>query len=228
MSVNWYVPRRIAAGAVGALAGVFVLVGSSSAAAPPTPTSLSVCGGALAPDPTGAASQQPDRLTYRFSCDTDISAYTILFNRPGNIGGNLDDYNPAPSVVGPDGVTPSATQSIACAGTTPSDGINCNLGAGGVMSTGNNAIGSIDPTGPYCKTLPAKAKPGTRAIPQGLVQLIVTDNTGAEDGPFVLRLSKACPKVPDVVPTPKPKAKPRHKTTKTTRARSRRQPSHQV
>ena len=130
MSVNWYARRRIAAGAVGALAGVFSLVGSSSAAAP-TPTSLTVCGGKLAPDPTGAASQQPDRLTYRFSCDTDISAYTILFNRPGTIGGNLDDYGAAPSVLGPDGVTPSATQSVTCAGTTPSMGSIATSAPGG-------------------------------------------------------------------------------------------------
>ena len=75
------------------------------------------------------------------------------------------------------------------------------------MSTGNNAVGTIDPTGPYCKTLPVHAKPGTKAIPPGLVQLVVTDNTGAQDGPFVLRLAKACPKVPDAVPTPQPKAK---------------------
>lgn len=198
------VSRAVLAG----LGGLTLLITApvAATAAPPTPTSLTVCGGKLAADPTGAAALQPDRLTYRFSCDTDISAYTLIFNR-GTSGGNLDDFNPSPSVVGPDGATPSATQSITCEGTTPSNAINCNFGAGGVMSTGNNAIGTFDPTAPYCKSLPAHAKPGTKAIPQGLVQLIVTDNTGAQDGPFVLRLNKACPKVPDVVPAPKPKHK---------------------
>ena len=70
-------------------------------------------------------------------------------------------------MVGPDGVTPSATQSITCAGTTPSDGINCNFGAGGVMSTGNNAIGTIDPTGPYCKTLPGQGQARDQGDPAG-------------------------------------------------------------
>lgn len=209
--------RRGVSRAVLAALGSCVLIAAApviATAAAPTPTSLTVCGGKLAADPTGTADQQPYRLTYRFSCDTDISAYTILFNR-GTSGGNLDDFNPAPSVVGPDGVTPSATQSITCEGTTPSNAINCNFGAGGVMSTGNNAIGTVDPTAPYCKSLPAHAKPGTKATPQGLVQLIVTDNTGAQDGPFVLHLNKACPKVPDVAPKPKPKAK--KKTTKGSR-----------
>lgn len=195
-------------------AALLIVAPAAATAAPPTPTSLTVCGTSLAADPTGTADQQPYRLTYRFSCDTDISAYTILFNR-GTSGGNLDDFNPAPSVFGPDGVTPSATQSITCEGTTPSNGINCNFGPGGVMSTGNNAVGTIDPTAPYCKSLPAHATPGTRAIPQAIVQLIVTDNTGAQDGPFVLHLNKACPKVPDVAPKPKPKAK--KKTTKGSR-----------
>lgn len=111
---------------------------------------------------------------------------------------------------GSDGVTPSTSESDTCEGTTPSDGINCNFGAGGVLSAGNIADGSIDPVAPYCKSLPVKAAAGTAAIPPALVQLVVTDATGAEDGPFVLGPAKACPKVPDVVPVPKAK---HHKTS---------------
>ncbi len=102
-----------------------------------------------------------------------------------------------------DGVTSNATESVTCEGTTPSSGINCNLGAGGVLSAWNFAEGSVDPTEPYCKYLPKGAKPGTPAVPQAIVQLIVTDNTGAQDGPFDLGLAKRCPKVPNFVPAKK-------------------------
>jgi hypothetical protein len=98
----------------------------------------------------------------------------------------------------------------------PGDGINCNAGAGGFMGAGNQAQGSFDLTDPYCKTLPAKAKPGTPATPQAIVQLIVTDTSGAQDGPFRLTPSAACPRVPDRAPTPK-KAKKTKKTKKRTR-----------
>ena len=48
------------------------------------------------------------------------------------------------------------------------------------------------------------------------LQLVVTDYTGAEDGPFNLGPAKACPKVPNVVPTPKVKSKPKPKPKKKT------------
>jgi hypothetical protein len=68
--------------------------------------------------------------------------------------------------------------------------------------------GSVDPIDPYCKTLPAGAKPGTAAIPQASVSLVVTDVTGAQDGPFRIYYSQKCPAVPDRVPAPvKPKTK---------------------
>ena len=57
-------------------------------------------------------------------------------------------------------------------------------------------------------------------MPQAIVQLVVTDYTGAEDGPFTLGPASACPKVPNVVPTPKAKTKPKttSKSSKATRA----------
>jgi hypothetical protein len=121
-----------------------------------------------------------------------------------------------------DGVTPSPTESITCEGTTPSNGVNCNLTTGGAqLSDGFFADGSVDPIQAYCKHLPTTAggklaKPGTPAVPQALVQLVVTDYTGAEDGPFTLGPATACPKVPNVVPTPKPKAKAKKKKPKST------------
>jgi hypothetical protein len=186
-------------------------------AAAVTPRSLTECGGKVSANPSGAAADEPNLLTYRFSCDGGITAYTILIQQQGDPGGSIDDYDPAPSVFETDGVTPSPTESITCEGSTPSDGINCNTGTQGVQLTNEFAVqGSVDPIQAYCKHLPTNAsgktaKPGTPAVPQAVVQLVVTDFTGAEDGPFNLGPTKACPKVPNVVPTPKPKPKPKKK-----------------
>lgn len=200
-----------------ALAGLALPAAASAAA--PTPASLTDCGGTVFPDPTGAAAGEPNLLDYKFQCDGDISAYTIIVDRQPGGTGNIDDYNPSPSVFESDGVTPSPSESAICGGTTPSDGINCNTGAAGaILSAGVITEGSVDPIEPYCKSLPVGAKPGTRAIPQAIVQLVVTDTTGAEDGPFELGPAKACAKVPDVVPAAKPKPK-KGKGKKSTKTR---------
>jgi hypothetical protein len=196
-----------------------------SGAATVTPTSLTDCGGTVSHDGGGAATDEPNLLDYKFSCDGGITAYTVIVQQQGDAasGGTIDDYNSAPSVFESDGVTPSPTESITCEGTTPSDGINCNTGAKGAqLSDGYFAEGSIDPVGAYCKHLPLDAKgktitkPGTLAIPKASVQLVVTDYTGAQDGPFTLGSTKACPRVPNVVPTPRPKTKTKTKTKKST------------
>lgn len=128
-------------------------------------------------------------------------------------GGTVDDYNPAPEVFEADGLTPATTESITCEGTTPGFGINCNFGTQGASLTGGFwAEGSIDPTAPYCRHLPTDAagktidKPGTVAIPKAVVELVATDTTGGQNGPFILGYPKGttCPKVAKVVPTPKP------------------------
>ncbi|MGA8332982.1 MAG: hypothetical protein WB777_27420 [Mycobacterium sp.] len=190
-----------------------------ASAATVTPRSLTDCGGKVSANPSGAAAEEPNLLTYRFQCDGGITAYTILIQQQGDRGGSIDDYDPSPSVFETDGLTPSPTESITCEGTTPSNGINCNTGTQGVQVTNEFAIqGSVDPIQAYCKHLPTDAngktaKPGTSAVPQAVVQLVVTDFTGAEDGPFNLGPAKACPKVPNVVPTPKAKTKPKKKKT---------------
>ncbi|HTU96973.1 MAG TPA: hypothetical protein VMF14_14100 [Solirubrobacteraceae bacterium] len=199
-----------------------VLAATASAAAV-TPTSLTDCGGKVSADPGGAAADEPNLLDYRFSCDGGITAYTILIQQQGDPGGSIDDYNPAPSVFETDGLTPSPSESVTCEGTTPSGGINCNTGTQGVqISDGFFVAGSVDPIQAYCKHLPTNAngktaKAGTPAIPQAVVQLVVTDYTGAEDGPFNLGPAKACAKVPNVVPTPKPKPKTKTKTKSKTK-----------
>jgi hypothetical protein len=211
-------------GQAGLLTGVIALaacaapVAAGAASTPVTPTSLTDCGGNVSADPGAKAAGEPNLLDYRFSCDTGITAYTIIVDQLGDGGGAIDDYNPAPSVFQTDGVTPSPTESITCEGTTPSDGINCNTGTQGAqLSDGYVTDGSVDPIQAYCKHLPTNAKgklakPGTAAVPQAVVQVVVTDYTGAEDGPFDLGPVKACPKVANVVPTPKPAKKTKSKS----------------
>jgi hypothetical protein len=175
--------------------------GASGASVPvPTPVSLTDCKGSLAHDASGASIGEPNLTDYRFSCDGSITSYTIVVNRRAGDTGNLDDFNPSPNIFETDGVTPSPTVTALCSGTTPSNGINCNFGAGGALTTGFVAVGAVDLVAPYCKSLPARARPGTLAIPRAIAQVIVTDATGAQDGPFELSPSWRCPRVAGAVP----------------------------
>ena len=198
---------------IAATAAMVGLPGAAGAAtAPPTPESLTNCGGTLTPDSSGTSQGEPNLLDYSFYCNTQISAYTVTVDRQPNQYGNIDNYSPTANVVEQGGAI-STTEAITCEGTTPSNGINCNLGAGGLMDGYASAQGSIDLVNPYCAYLPAKARAGTPAVPRAIVSVVVTDNTGAEDGPFYLTLTSPCKKVPAVVPAPKtPKKKAR--TTK--------------
>jgi hypothetical protein len=197
-----------------ALAGTLALLAAPAGAA--LPTGNTICTGKLKDDPSGKSIGEPDLLGYAFSCSNDISAYSLVVDRLSGDGQNVDDFNPNPFVVLP---TPypinpaqagqiSTTESVACGGQTPSNGINCYAvnasNSLGVVSAGDSVEGSIDPTASYCKYLPQGAKPGTPAVPRAIVELIVTDASGAEDGPFELFPSKKCKAVPNVVP---PKAK---------------------
>lgn len=223
MSARFRVNARrsvlLAAVSTAVLVGGVVSTTAASAASAPTPESFTSCHGQVANDRSGAAIDEPYLLDYRFSCDTNISAYTLIVDRAASSGGNLDDFNANPNVFAADGVTPSSTTSVTCEGTTPSNGFNCNFGAGGSLAAGDVIAGSVDLVAPYCKSLPPGPKPGTLAksgtlaIPRAQVSLVVTDSTGAEDGPFALGRTTACPKVPNVVPKPKVKSKAKSKRT---------------
>lgn len=183
----------------------------TAAAAAPTPQSETICGGSLAKDRLPTA-DDPYLIDYKFHCDTPISAYTIIAERRPGDQGNIDDFSPSADVLPPYGGAIVPTEGWTCEGTLPSNGLNCTTGtAGAVMSAYNYASGTFDLTAAYCKALPAKAKPGTPAVPQAIVDVIVTDSTGAQDGPFRLNLTGGCPKVADYVPFPKPKPKPKPK-----------------
>lgn len=186
------------------------------------PASFTRCAGSLTSDPGGKAAGEPNLLDYSFRCSTDITAYTVIVNRLKYNGSNIDDYSSTASVVFP---TPypadpaeagqvSTTEGVNCGGVIPSDGINCyatNGSTGSIVSAGDFVQGSVDPADQYCAYLPKKAKPGTPAVPRAIVELVVTDDTGAEDGPFALAPKAGCKKVPATVPAPKKKAKPKAK-----------------
>jgi hypothetical protein len=203
----------------GVAATVLSLPATAGAALPESDTQ---CSGFLANDPGGAASSEPNLLDYTFSCSTPISAYTLIISRVSNDGNNIDDYSPSANVVYPspyaidpnDSGTVSNSVTVNCGGAIPSDGINC-YGVSGSSAADVPASflveGTVDPTAKYCSYLPPHAKPGTPAVARAIVEVVVTDNTGAQDGPFEITPNTACPKVPAVAPTPKPKKKPKPK-----------------
>jgi hypothetical protein len=218
------VSRRVAsraALAAAAVAAVGAAVPAAGGAATVVPTSFTGCHGTLAADSSN--SDEPNLLDYSFSCNSGITAYSILVSQQRSAGGALDDFGNSPSVFETDGVTPSPTESLTCAGVTPSNGINCATPAlGSQITLGYTISGSIDLINPYCKHLPTTlnngkpATPGSLATPTATVWVLVTDYTGGQNGPFRLKLDKACPKVPSKVPvttSTTPTKKPAQTTT---------------
>jgi hypothetical protein len=193
------------------------LPGASLAAAPPPPESNATCYGSLTPGPSA---DEPHSLGYKFHCDKRITAYTILVNRGLSEFDTIDDFSTSAAVIEPDNATVDPTTSWSCEGTLPGDSLNCNTGGGTTyMGAWSYAEGTIDPIGPYCKYLPSGAKPGTLAKPgtpaepRALAQLVVTDYTGAQSGPFRIYYSATCPAVPDSVPFPANGKRKRHQTS---------------
>jgi hypothetical protein len=172
-------------------------VPTASQAAAPAPESTANCYGGVSPSPTA---DEPDSLAYKFHCDSRITAYTLLVNR-GTDYNTIDDFEVSPMTLKPDAITVDSTSTWSCEGYTPGNSFNCNTGGGTTfMGAWSYASGSFDPTGPYCKYLPTGAKPGTPAVAQAVVQLVVSDVSGAEDGPFRLYYMGKCHPSPDSVP----------------------------
>jgi hypothetical protein len=173
----------------------------SAFAATPTPESATLCGGTLTrAKPT---TDDPNLLNYKFNCNGGITAYTLIVLRKANDYNTIDDFDTNPLVVDPTG-NPLSTEALSCAGQIPGNGINCNAGAGGSVASPNWAEGTFDTTEPYCANIPPGSKAGTKPDPAAVVELVVSDTTGAEDGPFRLRLAGKCPAV-----NAKSKAKPK-------------------
>ena len=189
-----------------------VLAGPASAAAP-TPESATNCGGSLTK--AKATTNDPNQLDYTFNCDWGVSSYTLVVNRGLNDDTTVDDFSSSVGVFDPSG-NPVATESFGCSGTIPGGGVNCNAGAGGYLPAPDSVQGSFDTSDPYCANIPAGSPAGTQPEPTALVELVVTDTTGAEDGPFRLRLHGSCPAV-HVVKV-KPKIKQHHSAQRAKKA----------
>lgn len=219
-----------------AATATFGFAGVATAAGPPlagildtsAPESLDGCSGALTADPTLGT----DWYDYTFSCTPAFSvtgytgnvlAYSFVVGRAAFDGRNVASNNaPAIYVPGPNAADPTAgqtlyasgelTEAVTCNVGGESDGFNCSGGVpsatnAGYVPAGDLVEGSLQLTAPYCSYLPAHAKAGTPAVPRAVVDLIVTDASGAEDGPFELAPTARCPKVPAVVPKHKRKSK---------------------
>lgn len=175
------------------------------------------CGAAIA-----AGATDPSGYSWNFA--GNIWSYTIVVTRRKDNGSNVTYEAPTANVLTSAGAI-DATQYVNCSSSVPSDGFNCSAPGPGASTTSDLANGTNPPylsyipaldtvTGGfslaegYCSFLPKGAKPGTPAVPQATVELIVTDTNGVSEGPFELYHSgKACPKVPAVVPKHRSKAK---------------------
>jgi hypothetical protein len=171
-------------GASALAAAVLLLTPEGAAAAVVTPDSATNCSGGLTIDASPTA-DDPNLLDYGFYCDGPITAYSLLVNRPGHPLDGIDDFDSSPSAQQPDG-TPVSNVSVACSGTLPGDGINCNTGAGGQLGAWVQVDGTVDTSDPYCPPAATGAKTKVKPEAPPIVQLVVTDITGAQDGPFRL------------------------------------------
>jgi hypothetical protein len=215
--------NRLSRGTLRRAALMTICVGAGACAVPAlsgaatiTPASFTSCAGSLKPDTGAKKAKEPNLLDYSFSCNSGFVAYSIIAYQAGDDNAAIQDYAPSPLVFETDNLTPSPTETITCEGAQPSNGINCNTGTYlAEINSGYYVDGTIDLGQTYCQHLPTPAKgkslrPGTEPIPTARVQLIVTDWSGAQDGPFALKEPKACPSVPKVPATTK---KPSSKKT---------------
>lgn len=176
--------RRIGA-ALGAATVVALIPASAAAAAGPQ----TLCGGWLS---RAATKDEPNLLSYQFHCNWGITAYTVLINRQPSNFAAIDDFSPTATVLSTS-QTPVTGVSFTCAGDIPGDGVSCNTGGGSsYLPAPDYAQGQFDPSEPYCAGVPPKSRPGTKPEPQAVVQLIITDTNGAQNGPFRLNLSPGC------------------------------------
>ncbi len=213
-------------GAVGAAALFGLPMTAVAASTPSTPSSVTQCSGNITPDPAGPAAGNANPYDYSFSCasispgatspsgynwvfDGNIYSYTIIVTRRRDDGANVTYNSPTATILNSGAVDLNAD--VNCTSFTPSDGFNCaapgpnptaaTLGTyERTIQAGETVQGGFAMADPYCAYLPKGAKAGTPAVPQAVVELLVTDDNGAQDGPFELYRSTACKKTPLVVP----------------------------
>jgi hypothetical protein len=181
---------------------------SSTSTAAPVP--VLGCVGDLSPaTPTDT---DPNLTNYSFHCNGQVNAYSILVTRPGQAYNELDDFSVTSNVISPSTGELSATEGFNCQGGIPGSGLTCQIAAPATSADTWSLIqGQFDTTTPFCPTLPAHAKPGTKPSAGAVAYLVVSDPTGEEVGPWIFQYSPRCPVV---------KAVPKAKVKKTTRKRT--------
>jgi hypothetical protein len=205
--------RLLLAATVGALLAALITAltpDAQAATASPTPVAVpvSTCDGALSPaTPT---IDDPNLLNYKFHCDGEVTAYTVVVNRPGHINDEIDDFATSTSVFDPTAGALLTNVSFSCAGTLPGGAVNCFAGSGGFAPAYASVQGQFDTSDPFCANLPKGAKPGSKPEPGAVAEIIVTDTSGAETGPFQLPITPAC-KAIKVLPKPKPDQHKHHR-----------------
>jgi hypothetical protein len=234
---RYMVPVAVLAASWAAILSVFASSAAASPTTPPSTVSCSGTirpdsGGPAAgntnpfdyqfscvPSVTGAT--DPTGYTWNFS--GNIWSYTILVTRRNDDGNNVTYEAPTANVLTSSGAV-DGTQYVNCSSFVPSDGFGCTAPGPGASSSTDLANGTNPPYLPYipagesvtggfaltegyCSYLPKGAKPGTPAVPQATVELIVTDTNGVSDGPFELTRATKCKKVAAVVPVSKKRKK---------------------
>jgi hypothetical protein len=179
---------------------------ASPASAAVVPQAATACRGLLTKAPT---TNEPNNLSYKFSCSNPITAYTLIANRAASDFEVIDDFSVTADVLDASGAI-APTESWGCEGGLPGNGVNCNNNAATAMAAGHFAVGTFDTSDPYCPSIPTGSPPGTNPLPQAIVQLVVTDVTGAQNGPFRMRLDRSCPVVKPIPKKTKAKTKPKH------------------
>jgi hypothetical protein len=189
-----------------------------------SPDPDTVCNGGITKDSSGI-----NQLDYSFSCaaltsanNGNILSFAVEAIRPQDDLNNVQNFS-VPNVVyaldnplasgysatatGPSATTDPGAADLLCQGGAGNgiDGVDCyedppSATVDGYVPSGDYVQGDVNLDEPYCAYLPEGAKPGTAAVPQAEIELVVTDSSGALDGPFELELPKGCPKVPAVVP----------------------------
>jgi hypothetical protein len=159
----------------------------------------------VAPDAAASPTGDPNLMAYHFRCDGPITAYTVVVNRTPFDLEVVDDFSTTANVTTAGVIVP--TESFGCEGTLPGNGTNCN----GKADAYFDVSGTFDTTDPFCGGYAAGAKWPAKPAPAAVAQLIVTDATGAQDGPFLLNATPACK---PVKPLPKPKPKKHKKPAK--------------
>jgi hypothetical protein len=183
----------------GALTGLLLAaVFATPASAAVVPQASTDCGGVVVRAPTADA---PTTVAYRFACNTEFKAYSIIVNRSINDFDTIDGFSTtadvlyAPSDYAQPTIVP--TESFGCEGEIPTQGFNCN----GDATPFHVVSGTFSTSDPICGGTPTDApKTSSVSLPAASVELIVNNATTANSGPFRLFLSPKCPK-----PKPKPK-----------------------